>query len=271
MDAFLDQLKVWGINPEVAITDGSPLYKETLKEHWRGIAHQLCVFHVIKDVNKVILDGIREVKNRLKRLGNRGRKRRRGRPCKRKHKKSNKRMSRREQAKFIWKNQHLVVKKSENLSDEDREALESMFEIAPELKLFRMFNQEFYSLFEKGITKEEARRRRERMVSDTDYQSNPYLAKALRKFSEEKFEKMITFMDYENCDRTNNHVERNNRGFRLVQKTRYKRRRSGTIELAIWLDVLRRWRKHCLYDKPGAVKLQALPTVTGTCEQKEAA
>jgi hypothetical protein len=271
MDAFLDQLKLHGINPEVAITDGSPLYKEALKEHWEGIAHQLCIFHVIKDVNKVILDGIREVKNRLKRLGSRGRKRRRGRPRKGKRERSNKRTTCKEQAKFIWENQHLVVKKSENLSDEDKEALESMFEIAPELKLFRTFNEQFYSLFEKGITKEEARRRRERMTNTTDYQSNPCLAKALRKLGEEKFEKMITFMDYENCERTNNHVERNNRGFRLMQKTRYKRRRARTIETAIWLDVLRRWRRHRLYDKPGAVKLRVLPAVTGTCEQKEAA
>jgi AGZA family xanthine/uracil permease-like MFS transporter len=35
--------------------------------------------------------------------------------------------------------------------------------------------------------------------------------------------------------------------------------------------VLLPWRRHHLYDKPGAVKLRVLPTVTGTCEQKKAA
>jgi sulfur relay (sulfurtransferase) DsrC/TusE family protein len=271
MDAFLQQLKNWGVNPEVAITDGSSLYKEALKEHWKCVAHQLCVFHVIKEVNKVILDGVREVKNRLKRLSDRDKKRRRGRPCKGDWWKERRGRIRKKQAKFIWENQHLIVKKSEKLSVEDKEALESMFEMAPELKVFRAFNEQFYSLFEKGIAKEEARRRWEGVVNNRDYQCDSHLAKALRMLSKERFEKMIVFMDYENCERTNNHVERNNRGFRLVQKTRYKRRRARTIELAIWLDVLRRWRRHRLHGESGAVKLCATVTVADGCGQKEAA
>lgn len=268
MDGFLLQLKEWGINPEVAITDGSPLYKDALKEQWNGIWHQLCVFHVIKEVNKKVLDGVREVKEHLKRLSKRDRKRGRGRPREGDWWRFRRGRIRKEQAKFIWENQHLIVKKSASLSVEDKESLESMFEMAPKLKVFRAFNEEFYSLFEKGITKEEARRRRERMVNNKDYQSDPHLAKALRMLSEEKFEKMIVYMDYTNCEKTNNHVERNNRGFRLMQKTRYKRRRAQTIELAIWLDVLRRWRRHRLHDKSGTVKLQA---AADSCERKEVA
>lgn len=271
MDAFLQQLKEWGLNPEVAITDGSSLYKEALKEHWKGIAHQLCIFHVIKEVNKVILDGVREVKNHLKRLSERDRKHCRGRPCKGDWWRFRRGRIRKGQAKFIWENQHLIVKKSKKLSDKDKQALESMFEIAPQLKIFRAFNEQFYSLFERGITKEEARQRWEEVVNNRDYQSNSHLAKALRMLGKEKFEKMIVFMDYANCERTNNHVERNNRAFRLMQKTRYKRRRAQTIEAAIWLDVLRRWRRHRLYDKPGAVKLRALPDEEEAYERKEAA
>jgi hypothetical protein len=159
MDAFLGQLRECGINPEVAITDGSSLYKDALKEHWKDISHQLCVFHVIKEVNKVILKGVRGVKNRLKGLSDRDKKRRRGSPRKGDWWKFHRGRIRKEQAKFIWENQHLIVKKSENLSGEDKQAIESMFEIAPELKVFRAFNKQFYSLFERNITKEEARRR----------------------------------------------------------------------------------------------------------------
>jgi hypothetical protein len=273
MDAFLKQLKEWGINPEVAITDGSSLYKDALKEQWKSVAHQLCVFHVIKEVNKVILKGVRGVKNRLKRLSDRDKKRRIGRPAARRGDWWRKRRGRirKEQAKFIWENQHLIVKKSEKLSGEDKQAIESMFEIAPELKVFRAFNEQFYSLFERGITKEEARQRWEGVVNNRDYQGDSHLAKALRMLSKEKFEKMIVFMDYTNCEMTNNHVERNNRGFRLVQKTRYKRRRARTIELAIWLDVLRRWRRHRLHGESEAVKLHATVIVANGCEQKEVA
>ncbi len=38
----------------------------------------LARFHVIKEVNKLILDGVRAIKNGLKRQGNKGRKKRRG-------------------------------------------------------------------------------------------------------------------------------------------------------------------------------------------------
>jgi hypothetical protein len=108
-------------------------------------------------------------------------------------------------------------------------------------------------------------------MNNRDYQGNSHLAKALPKLTNEKFEKMIVFMDYSNCEMTNNHVERNNRGFRLVQKTRYKRRRATMIELAIWLDILRRWRRHRLHGESGAVKLRALPDREQGYQQKEAA
>jgi hypothetical protein len=80
MDTFLQALKDRGLNVPGAITDGSPLYKDSLQQYWADVEHQLCIFHVIKEVNKLILDGVRAIKNRLKRQGNKGRKKRRGRP-----------------------------------------------------------------------------------------------------------------------------------------------------------------------------------------------
>jgi hypothetical protein len=57
MNAFLQALKDRGLDVQVAITDGSPLYKDSLQRYWTDIEHQLCIFHVIKEVNKLILDG----------------------------------------------------------------------------------------------------------------------------------------------------------------------------------------------------------------------
>jgi hypothetical protein len=107
--------------------------------------------------------------------------------------------------------------------------------IAPELELFRRFNQQFYRLFEPDITKSCARSRRTRMVNHAGYQANSFLAKALKKIRKDVFEKKIVFLGWENVDRTNNHVERNNRVFRMLQKTRYKRRKSHMIEKALKL------------------------------------
>jgi hypothetical protein len=249
MDAFLQQLKEQGLEVRVAISDGSPLYKDSLQSHWLGLEHQLCVFHVIKEVNKLILEGVRAIKNRLRRQGNKGRKRGAGRPSQRILRQRQRRqgMSKHDQATFIWEHQYLIVRKEDELTDEDREDLALMLAIAPELALFRRFNQQFYRLFEKDLSRPQARYRRTRLINYPDYQANPFLARALKKLAKDKFEKMIVSLGWENVDRTNNHVERNNRVFRMLQKTRYKRRKQHTIEKALELDLYARMIRHPLH------------------------
>ncbi len=156
-------------------------------------------------------------------------------------------MSKKEQATFIWEHQYLIVRKADELSDQDRDDLALLFTIAPELALFRRFNQQFYRLFEPGITKQCARYRRTRMVNNAEYQANAFLARALKKIRKDNFEKMIVFLGWKNVDRTSNHVERNNRVFRMLQKTRYKRRKVHTIEKAIELELYARMLAHPLW------------------------
>ena len=93
------------------------------------------------------------------------------------------------------------------------------------------------------------------MVNNPEYQANPFLARALKKLDKAKFEKMIVFLGWENVDCTNNHVERNNRVFRMMQKTRYKRRKPHTLEKALELDLHARMLKHPLYQKDKVVPL----------------
>ena len=85
------------------------------------------------------------------------------------------------------------------------------------------------------------------MVNNAEYQANSFLARALKKIPKDKFEKMIVFLGWENVDRTSNHVERNNRVFRMLQKTRYKRRKVHTIEKAIELGLYARMLAHPLW------------------------
>jgi len=205
MDAFLQSIKDRGIEVIVAITDGSPLYKNCLQSWWQDCQHQLCIFHVFKEVNKLILDGVRAIKGQIKRQGNKGRKRRRGRPTKKaqQQRQDKKGMTKKEQATFIWEHQYLIVKKPENLTDQDKQDLTLLLEIAPQLKLLRLFNHQFYRLFEKGISKQTARLRRTLMVNNLEYQANPFLTKALKKLKKERFEKMITFLEWDNVDCTN--------------------------------------------------------------------
>src|SRR4051794_30379202 len=48
MRRFLGNLKTWGLNPKVVVTDGSNLYPGVLGELWPDADHQLCVFHTVR-------------------------------------------------------------------------------------------------------------------------------------------------------------------------------------------------------------------------------
>lgn len=67
-----------------------------------------------------------------------------------------------------------------------------------------------------------ARNRRTRLLSDRAFRKEPLLQAALNHLAyDEVFEKQIVSLSWHHVPRTNNHVERKNRTFRLVQKTRY--------------------------------------------------
>src|SRR3954462_6272568 len=72
MRRFLGNLKAWGLSPKVVVTDGSNLYPGVLGELWSDADHQLCVFHVVKDINKLILDGVRRMRRAMNRRGEGG-------------------------------------------------------------------------------------------------------------------------------------------------------------------------------------------------------
>ena len=67
-----------GFLPQVVVTDGSNLYPTLLAELWPQARHQLCIFHVLKDINECVFDALRRLRRRLAAQS----KRRRGRPSK---------------------------------------------------------------------------------------------------------------------------------------------------------------------------------------------
>jgi hypothetical protein len=76
---------------------------------------------------------------------------------------------------------------------------------------------------------------------------------------------MIVFLGWENGERTNNHGERNNRVFRMMQKTRYKRRKAHTLEKALELELYARMLEHPLY-QPNIRELPVLFQETAILE-----
>src|SRR5204862_2276220 len=76
MDRFLRNLARWGLRPQVVVSDGSNLYPALLAEIWPEAKHQLCVFHLLRDVLDKVLDAVRRLRQAHARRGRAGRKRR---------------------------------------------------------------------------------------------------------------------------------------------------------------------------------------------------
>jgi transposase-like protein len=243
MRRFLKNLKVWGLVPEVVVTDGSNLYPAVLAELWPEARHQLCVFHVLKELHKHVLDAVRRLRRGLSRRGNRGRKRKPGRRPEGRARRRG--LTNKEKAAFVFKHRWLIVRRRDKMSDQERADLATMLSYLPELKTLRDFVDSLGALFEEGQSEPQAWSRHAALVSDRSYLSVPELARAVEALGAEKFAKMIAFLKSLACRRvrTNNHVERVNRKLRYEEKARYKwRKRRPTVRfLVLLLD--RYWRR----------------------------
>jgi transposase-like protein len=243
MRRFLHNLKNWGFAPKVVVTDGSNLYPKLLAEVWSDAQHQLCVFHVLKDINDCVLDGLRRLRRRLAAQGKV--KRRRGRLSKaQKRAQTRRQATKKKEAYFIWKHRHLLVTHAEKLSGRDRRNLSQMFAAAPALRQLREFVLLVHAVFKPDLTFPEAVSRWADLVTRPEFLADPDLFRAIAMLSEEKFEKMIAYLQSPAGQRvrTNNHVERTNRRLRYFEKVRYKWRRRRTIVRFIVL-ALDRWRQ----------------------------
>jgi len=246
MRRFLKNLKTWGLNPQVVVTDGSNLYPAVLKELWSDADHQLCVFHVIKDINKLILDAVRRMRTAMNRRGKAGRKKKRGRKgAKSKARAARRGMTVKQKAHFVFKHRHLIVKRRESLTELEQTDLKSMLECQPELATLRRFADRIYWVFDASKDYHQASCRRSVVVRDSAFQSVPELVKALEQLNPEKFPKLMAYLNHpvSRRVRTNNHVERTNRLFRFLEKVRYKWRRRRTLVRFVVMTLDGVWKK----------------------------
>src|SRR3954447_6241692 len=146
MRRFLKNLKAWGLSPEVVVTDGSILYPALLAELWPEARHQLCVFHVLKELHKHVLDALGRLRRGLSRRGNRGRKRKPGRPPKGRAKRKG--LTNKEKSAFVFEHRWLTVKRRDRMSKQDQADLATMVSYLPELKTLRDFVDRLERLFE---------------------------------------------------------------------------------------------------------------------------
>lgn len=245
MRRFLKNLKDWGLQPRVVVTDGSTLYPAVLAELWPDAEHQLCVFHVLQDLNGKILDAVKRLRRAQSRRGNRGRKRRRGRPRQTQRRSQRRVPTYKEKAAFVFKHRYLIVKRRDHISEAEQKDLATLLSYLPELWPLRQFADAVQRLFEVEQTAHQVWYRWHALQRQASYQAFPELQAALAMLERTKFRKMIAFLRSPAGQRvrTNNHVERCNRKLRYWEKVRYRWRQRRTLVRFLVLALDRWWQR----------------------------
>jgi hypothetical protein len=239
MRRFLGNLARWGLQPKVVVSDGSSLYPDLLAQIWPDAQHQLCIFHLLRDVLDKVLDAVRRLRRTQARRGRAGRPRRRGRPSQRQQARRQQRgPSAKEKAAFVWKHRFLIVKRTAQLTPAEKEDLEQLFAYLPALRPLWSFSQNLYRLLDDSGTLRVARWRYSWLRYDPQYQQVRELVEALEVLAEPKLTKAMAFLGQpaDSQVRTNNHVERMNRRLRFAEKVRYRwRKRKWVVRWVVLL------------------------------------
>jgi transposase len=239
MGRFLRQLRDQGFHPRVVVTDGSNLYPALLAKTWPQAEHQLCVFHIMQDLTKEVLEALKRLRRQQSRRGNAGRKRQRGRT-----RSGARRVSAKEKAHFVFKHRYLIVKRQEKLTVWEQRALQTMLEYLPALRLLRQFMDRVYLLLEASQTEAQAWQRYEQWQGEAAFHAVPELAAVLKGMTAARFRKVVAFLrsPLGQRVRTNNHVERLNRQLRADEKVRYRWRTGRGIVRWVVLLLERCWQ-----------------------------
>jgi hypothetical protein len=228
--AILDQrnLTVKGIT-----TDGSPLYPEPLSLLFPGVSHQVCKFHVIKEVTKAILRALAQVRKDIRAEIP---KVKRG-----KAKGQNEIAARKKKARLekkitdLFDNRFLLVQRK--LTQKEKRTLAKITRGYPMLRQFRDIMDAVYNLFDRRCKLETGLRKLAKLRLRVIKYQEVYTT--LKKILSPTLEKALTFLDEKLLPSTSNGVERENRRFRKMQKSVYRVRSKQGIEQRIALDMIR--------------------------------
>ena len=127
-------------------TDGSPLYPEPIAEVFGEVPHQVCTFHVLRELTKAVLSAVAQQR---KRLAAAAPKLPRGRP---RADKAARRAARRKKAiqrkvGELFENRYLFVQR--HLSASERATLRRISRGCPQLRRLRELMEEVYRLFDR--------------------------------------------------------------------------------------------------------------------------
>ena len=215
-------------------TDGSALYPEPLAEVFPGLPHQVCEFHILKELTKVVL---RLVARLRKRLAEEKPKLPRGRPPSDQESQRKARQAKKieRQVAELFEHRHLFVR--HHLSSAQRRQWQQLCRGQQQLRVVRQIMDEVYRLFDRRCRTDTALAKLARLRQKVKrYRS---LGRSLDKLKSPNLEKALTFLDESLLGATSNAVERSNRRVRKMQKTVYRIRTKESLRGRLALDLQR--------------------------------
>jgi hypothetical protein len=216
-------------------TDGSQLYPKVLGELWPGVPHQLCEFHVLKEINKAVLHALARLRKEMTAALP---KQPRGRPGKGQHGQARKVARRKQRVADLFEHRHLFVR--HHLSAAQKGLLHQLTRGLPQLRTLREIVAEVYRLFDRRCKTQTALKKLGRLRRRV--RRFKKLAKSLNKLKSPTLEKALVFLDDRLLGATSNAVERSNRRFRKAQKSIYSARTKEHLEERLALDMQREQR-----------------------------
>ena len=242
IEAFLGRLKTALDERNLLLkgitTDGSPLYPEPIRKVFGDVPHQLCTFHVIKDLTKGILKAVAKERERLAQTKP---KLKRGRPSsKDQEARRLARKSKNTQQKIsdLFQDRFLFVKR--RLKPSERKRLLYITRGLPHLRKLRDIIDSIYTLFDRRCHTQTALSKLKKLRHGV--KRFKWIGDTLKKVFSPNLEKALIFLDDKLLPATSNAVERGNRRHRKMQKRVYRVRNQSCLEGRIALDMMRESR-----------------------------
>ncbi len=232
LKAFRKQLDERGLRVCGITTDGSPLYPGPLSLVFNEVPHQICRFHILKELTLSILRAVAKVRKqlhaRLPRLP-------RGRPKKGRRRHARRKQRQKQRINELYEHRHLFV--THHLTPAQRRTLQRITRGLPQLRTLREIMDEVYRLFDRRCRIETALEKLTKLRRRVKRYKR--LSRTLTKLSSPNLEKALTFLDDKLLPSTSNAVERGNRRHRKMQNSIYRVRTKRSLEHRMGLDLLR--------------------------------
>jgi len=232
-ERFQAALDARGLSVRGITTDASLLYPVPVAEVFGPVPHQICEFHPLAEITKVVLKAVAQVR---KALAAQMPKLPRGRPAS-KQAKQKARGKHKLQKKLTDLCDHRYLFVQHSLSPADRKTLARISRGHKHLRALREIMEEVYRLFDRRCRSQTALEKLAKLRQRV--RRFKQVGQSLQKLFSPNLEKALTFLDDKLLPSTSNAVERGNRRHRKMQKTVYRVRTKENLSCRIALDMLR--------------------------------